>query len=413
MVTRHIPTLPRHASTPRVEGFALLSAWDASIRGVLISIMPLVVYEALGSAALESRLYFFIGLCSLSTGLMVPWLTRFIPRRWMYTLGSLSYLLGMSLAMHGGTVEIGFALLFNTLGTVTVFVCLNAYVLDYVARADLGRCNTKQMLFSAAPWSIGPVLGVWLHNWWPAAPFLLGAIFACIQLGTFWYLRLGNGKAIGRAKGPTPNPLAYLGPFFAQPRLVVGWGFAVIRSCGWWVYVVYLPIFCVQQGLGNDVAGIALSISNGMLFTTPFMLRFVQKASVRVAVTTAFICCGSIFTLATLVSPLPWATFGLMMAGSVFLVLLDVSAGLPFLMAVKPSQRTEMAAVYSSFRDVSGILTPGVAWLVLLVAPVSAVFAASGAALLGAALLAARLHPRLGVARPSHGAVARSLQAGE
>ena len=28
-----------------------------------------------------------------------------------------------------------------------------------------------------------------------------------------------------------------------------------------------------------------------------------------------------------------------------------------------------MSAVYSSFRDVSGILTPGVAWLVLLVAP--------------------------------------------
>ncbi|MBI1220848.1 MAG: MFS transporter [Rhodobacteraceae bacterium] len=413
MTTRRIPILLRHASTPRVEGFAMLSAWDAAIRGVLISIMPLVVYEALGSAALESRLYFFIGICSLCTGLMVPWLTRFIPRRWMYSLGGLSYLLGLGLAVHGGTVAIGFALLFITLGTVTVFVCLNAYVLDYVARTDLGRCNSKQMLFSAAPWSIGPVLGVWLHTWWAPAPFLLAAVFACIQLATFWYLRLGNGKEISRAKGPTPNPLAYLGPFFAQPRLVVGWAFAVIRSCGWWVYVVYLPIFCVQQGLGDDVAGIALSISNVMLFTTPFMLRFVQKASVRIAVTTAFVCCGSIFTLATLFSPLPWATFGLMMAGSAFLVLLDVSAGLPFLMAVKPSQRTEMAAVYSSFRDVSGILTPGVAWLVLLVAPVATVFAASGAALLGAAALAARLHPRLGVARPSHGAEQRHLPAGE
>ena len=31
---------------------------------------------------------------------------------------------------------------------------------------------------------------------------------------------------------------------------------------------------------------------------------------------------------------------------------------MPFLMAVKPSERTEMSAVYSSFRDVSGILTP-------------------------------------------------------
>jgi hypothetical protein len=87
-----------------------------------------------------------------------------------------------------------------------------------------------------------------------------------------------------------------------------------------------------------------------------------------------------------------------------FLVLLDVSAGLPFLMAVKPSERTEMAAIYSSFRDVSGILTPGVAWLVLMVAPLPGIFAAAGVALLSASALAGRLHPRLGVARPSHGA---------
>jgi MFS transporter, ACDE family, multidrug resistance protein len=74
-------------------------------------------------------------------------------------------------------------------------------------------------------------------------------------------------------------------------------------------------------------------------------------------------------------------------------------------MSVKPSERTEMAAVYSSFRDVSGILTPGVAWLVLVVAPLPGVFAAVGAALVGAGLTALSLHPRLGVARPSTGGV--------
>jgi hypothetical protein len=72
---------------------------------------------------------------------------------------------------------------------------------------------------------------------------------------------------------------------------------------------------------------------------------------------------------------------------------------LPFLLAVKPSERTEMAAVYASFRDVSGILTPGTAWLVLLFAPVAGVFVASGASLLAAWALSAKLHPRLGRAR--------------
>jgi MFS transporter, ACDE family, multidrug resistance protein len=69
---------------------------------------------------------------------------------------------------------------------------------------------------------------------------------------------------------PRPNPLAYLGRFFRQPRLIAGWLFAVMRSCGWWVYVVYLPIFCIEAGLGDKVGGIALSLSNALLFTTPW-----------------------------------------------------------------------------------------------------------------------------------------------
>jgi len=82
-----------------------------------------------------------------------------------------------------------------------------------------------------------------------------------------------------------------------------------------------------------------------------------------------------------------------------------VVGGLPFLMAVKPSERTEMSAVYSSFRDVSGIVTPGVAWLLLLALPLPAIFAAAGVGLGSAFLIAGRLHPRLGSPRPSRGGV--------
>jgi hypothetical protein len=55
-----------------------------------------------------------------------------------------------------------------------------------------------------------------------------------------------------------------------------------------------------------------------------------------------------------------------------------------------------MSAVYSSFRDVSGILSPGLAWLVLQFTGVSGVFAAGGATLLLAWAIAGKLHPHLG-----------------
>ena len=88
-----------------------------------------------------------------------------------------------------------------------------------------------------------------------------------------------------------------------------------------------------------------------------------------------------------------------MMGASALLVMLDVVGGLPFLMSVKPSERTEMSAVYSSFRDVSSILTPGAAWLVLALAPTAAIFGVCGVGMGVAWTIAGRLHPRLGVPR--------------
>lgn len=388
---------------PGVRGFALLAGLEACVRGMLISVMPLAMYRALGDAQQVSQLYFLVGVISLVVGFMVPWATRFIPRRWMYTLGATLYPLGAVLAVIGTPATMAAALLANACATATIFVCFNAYLLDFIAREDLGQSQSLQMLYAATAWTAGPLLGVWLIGVWTPLPFLIAGGFALVLLTSFWRLRLGNGREIQRARGPAPNPLAYLKRFATQPRLVAGWLFAVIRSCGWWVYVVYVPIYCIEAGLGDKLGGAMLSATNGLLFTAPLMLRMVHRTSVRLSITAAFAIGGTAFLCAGLLGALPWGAVALLACGSMCLVMLDVSGGLPFLMAVKPSERTEMAAVYASFRDVSGILTPGAAWLVLLVSPVAGIFAAAGAAMLAAAGVATRLHPRLGSARPSHG----------
>ena len=127
----------------------------------------------------------------------------------------------------------------------------------------------------------------------------------------------------------------------------------------------------------------------------------------------AFLLCGSLFLASALLAPLPWLAVIAMMGASVFLVALDVVGGLPFMMSVKPSERTEMSAVYSSFRDVSSILTPGVAWAVLAVAPTAAIFAACAGGMAAAYAVAGRLHPRLGVQRPSQGGVVDQPSGGD
>ncbi len=403
MALRYFPTVLRHAGTPKLQHFALLAGLEAAVRGTLISTIPVAVYDAFGSAKNLSTVFFLAGVATLFWGLLVPRLTQIWPRRWVYSGGCLLYLVAMALFILGTPLSVQAAILVMGIATVTCFVCFNAYLLDYVARVDLGKTQSMQMVYAAAPWAIGPLAGVWMRAHWAPLPFLVAAGFAILQVSVFLFLRLGNGKQITKAKRPAVNPLAYLGRFFQQPRLIAGWLYAVFRSCGWWVYVVYLPIFCIENGLGDKLGGVMLSTTNATLLLSPFMAAWVRRVSVRAAIRRALAYCGVLFFGATLVMHWPIVSVGLLYLASFGLVMLDVVGGLPFMMAVKPSERAEMAAVYSSFRDVSGIATPGVAWLVLWVAPVGAIFAAAGVAFAGSFVMAGALHRRLGASRPSHG----------
>ena len=403
MALRYIPLHLKHTATPKIADFALLSGLEAAVRGTLISTVPIAVYDAFGSASDLSSVYLVAGVITLFWGLLVPRLTQLLPRRWVYSAGCVLYLVAMALYILGTPFSVQVAILISAMATVTTFVCLNAYVLDYVARTDLGKTQGQQMVYAAVPWAVGPLTGVWLRGVWAPLPFLVAGGFAALLLAVFWYLRLGNGRQIARAKGPAVNPLAYLGRFFRQPRLIIGWLFAVFRSCGWWVYVVYVPVFCIENGLGEELGGQMLSVSNATLLISPYMARLARRLTVRRTLLWSLGYCTVLFIGATVFSAIPYVALSLLFLASFGLVMLDVAGGLPFLMSVKPSERAEMAAVYSSFRDVSGILTPGAAYLVLLVFPLSGIFAASGAAFGLAWWLARNLHPRLGTPRPSRG----------
>jgi hypothetical protein len=117
------------------------------------------------------------------------------------------------------------------------------------------------------------------------------------------------------------------------------------------------------------------------------------------AIITGFCGSGCLFFLASVNPAGSLVSITMLVLASMFLIMLDVCAGLPFLMAVRPSQRTEMSAVYSTYRDVSSVITPGTASLVLLLAPLKAIFGVTAASMLACVLIAGKLHPRLGAQR--------------
>jgi ACDE family multidrug resistance protein len=390
------PLLHWLPSTPRVETFALIAGIEALVRGGMLSVFPLLLYRAWGSAAVVSEIYFAIGLLSLLMALTVPALTRRIPRRRVYLGAIILYTVSAVFGAMGGKM-VTLALLCHASAAATSFVCFNAYVLDHVDRSDFSRLETLRLLYSGLGWVIGPALGVWLLSLWSPAPFLLVAIAALSMQLVVWQVSLGNGRSISRPRPRAAHPLANVQRFMAQPRLVAGWFLALMRSSGWWFYFVYVGIYAVENGLGDKVGGVAASVANLGLFLAPLMFRWMQKNSVRIAVRTGTLCGGICFLLGSLLWQWPWLALAMLVLGTLFLVLLDVAANLPFMMAVKPSERTEMSSVFSSFRDASGILSPAIAWAVLLVSPVAGVFAAGGLGLMAAWAVAGRMHPQLGL----------------
>ena len=387
----------QHSASPTVGSFALVGGFEAITRGVTLSVFPLVLYRAWGDAAVVSQIYLAVGIVSLLTVLTVPWLMRVLPRRWVHTFGVLLYLGSAAFGMLGGKT-VALALLCTVVGTAIAFVCYNANILQYVAKTELGRLETLRLFYAGTGWAAGPFVGVWLLQYWHGAPFVVVAVSAGAMLFAIWWVGMGSTQRAPRTGTVSPNPLRYLRRFAVQPRLVGAWLLVVIRSCGWSVYLVYVGIYAIEEGLSDRIGGIAASLASTGLFLAPLMLRWMRARPLRSTVQIGFFGAGACFVLAALLAGWPWVSIALLLAGAYFLVLLDLFGGLPFLMSVKPSERSEMSAVYSTFRDAANIVTPGAVWLVLQVGPLAAVFAVGGAGLLVAWWIAGRMHAELGVA---------------
>jgi len=90
-----------------------------------LSVFPLVMYRAWGSAQLVSQIYFAIGVVSLLTALTVPALTRRFARRRIYLFATALYVVAALAGMVGG-LWVNAALLCAVMAAAMSLVCFNA-----------------------------------------------------------------------------------------------------------------------------------------------------------------------------------------------------------------------------------------------------------------------------------------------
>jgi MFS family permease len=275
-------------------------------------------------------------------------------------------------------------------------VCLSLYIMDYIGKQDLIYTETRRMLYAGIVWMVGPSLGLWL--WGNAAswaPFMLTVIAAASMLSYFWYLRLGHGQGIQKARSHSVNVLKIIPRYFKQRSLRIAYWITMSRSIFWVTLFIYGPIYVIEAKLPAWVAGGLLSLVSALLLISPLIRRFAERVGTRPTIIIALVLVGSSMSILYVIGePKP---IGLIFWVSAALggVTLDVLGNIPFMRMVKPRERTEMTMIFSTWREGSQLLTPLLVSIVLLFAPFEIFYVLLALLLFGAAIKASFLPRRL------------------
>ena len=370
---------------PGPAAFLALFFLEAVARTLLIAVVPLQALGSLGDAQRVSVLYFGASIAGLLFSFAIPWLIRRWLRRGVVALGAGAYLAAAVLLATGTTAGLAAGLWLLIVGTACIEVPLNLYVLDYVRRKELGRFEPKRLGVVAGAWAICPSLGIALRaQLAPWAPFAATAAVALILF--FYFRRVRGGQEPPRPRIIPANPLRYLPRFFAQPRLRLAWTLAVGRSAWWMIFFVYAPIYAVTAGLGEAVGGAIVSAGGAALFLTPLWGWMARRYGMRAILVVGYGATAALTAGVAAMAGDPWIGAGLLVGAVLAAGVIDGVGNAPFLRAVRPLERAEMTAVFSTFRHVAQIATPGLCVLLLEKFDLAQVFLAGG---LGMAALTA------------------------
>jgi ACDE family multidrug resistance protein len=352
------------------EPIARLNACEGFARSMLMGLIPLLALEALGSKEMVTRAYLAASILTLLITLNFAGLERLLQRRWVLSLGVGFSLTAILILAFGDGWVMSIAIGLQSAAASLFSVCLSLYIMDYIGKRELIFTESKRLLYTGIAWMIGPVLGLWLWeeigHW---APFLVSACAISGMLAYFWYLRLGHSEVIQKAKRPSVNIFRIIPRYFAQAYLRIAYLITLSRAIFWMTVFIYGPIYVVESGLSNWVAGVFLSVVSSLLIVSPLIRRMASRYGTRLVIVCALWSTGiAMVILYLLGEPQP--------LGLVFWVLaalggaiVDVLGNIPFMRMVKPRERTEMTMIFSTWREGSQLLTPLLVSMVLLVAP--------------------------------------------
>ena len=378
------------------ESFARLNALEGIGRSLLMGVIPLLALEVLGSKEMVTRAYLLASILTLTITLNFAALERLLQRRWVVTLGVACTMIGMTILLLGDGPIMALGIGLQQAAASLFSVCLSLYIMDYIGKRELIYTETRRMLYAGIVWMVGPTLGLWLwENAASWAPFALTVFASVGMLSYFWYLRLGHGKGIQKARSRPANVFKIIPRYFKQRPLRIAYWITMSRSIFWVTLFIYGPIYVIEARLPTWVAGGLLSLASGLLLISPLIRRFAGRVGTRLTIIYALVLIGSSMLMLYFIGEPKLIGLVFWVSAALGGVTLDVLGNIPFMRMVKPRERIEMTMIFSTWREGSQLLTPLLASLVLLFAPFEIFYVLLALFLFGAAIKASYLPRRL------------------
>ena len=378
------------------ESFARLNALEGIARSLLMGVIPLLALEVLGSKEMVTRAYLLASILTLTITLNFAALERLLQRRWVVTLGVACTMIGMTILLLGDGPIMALGIGLQQAAASLFSVCLSLYIMDYIGKRELIYTETRRMLYAGIVWMVGPTLGLWLwENAASWAPFALTVFASVGMLSYFWYLRLGHGKGIQKARSRPANVFKIIPRYFKQRPLRIAYWITMSRSMFWVTLFIYGPIYVIEARLPTWVAGGLLSLASGLLLISPLIRRFAGRVGTRLTIIYALVLIGSSMLMLYFIGEPKLIGLVFWVSAALGGVTLDVLGNIPFMRMVKPRERIEMTMIFSTWREGSQLLTPLLASLVLLFAPFEIFYVLLALFLFGAAIKASYLPRRL------------------
>ncbi|MEM7121643.1 MAG: MFS transporter [Pseudomonadota bacterium] len=367
------------ADVPHAYPFALVQAAVAASWVLPSAVIPILALDRLGGAQEASVFFFAVSFVGLFGALVVPSMVDKFGRRTVFILGALLIAAAGVVFPIAGAIGLAAGMACYIFGFLCLDITYNVAMMERIPRKAFARFEPVRMMCVGAGFVIAPWLGVRLSldvgTW--ATFAVMAALTVISAIFTFRYRLIEESGNQTTARRPS-NPLRFVPRFARQPRLRLAWLLAFVRSCWWTMFFIYAPIYCVEYGLGEDMAGIILSVASVFMLLVPLWGRLGRRIGMRALLAIGYLGTG---LLSAAVTPLAdWPVMGVMLLLAAALAgsLIDAVGNALFLRAVHPHERAEMAAVFTTYRETAKIGAPGAFAVLLSVFSLPAVFLAGG-----------------------------------